>query len=171
MLVDLDLDAIMANSFVEKAQETIGRPFPRPVRLGKGLYTNMMMGAYLLQDVGMLVTEYPYDPLFDSSMKDLDVDARLKRLREIWEEDRPDDHGVCDYPEQVVEVYPKIQTDLRPLVILFNKCNRQDGTLTFRWHKQGPYIGTQNPRYEHARDDGHIDTVWLFSVVQVTRGK
>lgn len=167
MLVDLDLDAVMESSYVEASQRVLGRTFPRPERLGKGIYTNVMMGAYLLQDVGMLVTEYPYDPLFDPSMNDLDVGARLKRLREIWEEDRPDDYGVCDYPEQVLEVYPKIETDPRSLVIIVDECSRDNGRLTFRWHKEGPYIGTQEPQHEHSYDDTHIDTVWRFHVVQV----
>lgn len=167
MLVDLDIDAIMNNSYVEKSQEILGRPFPRPVRLGRGLYTNMMMGSYLLEDVGMLVTEYPNDPLFDPSMEGLDTGARLKRLREIWEEDRPDDYGVCDYPEQVLEHYPKIETDPRSLIIILIECTRENDRLSFRWHKQGPYIGTQEPRHESAHDDTHIEVVWLFHVVQV----
>ena len=55
--------------------------------------------------------------------------------------------------------------------VSFTRLNRKDESPKdgWRWHKWGPYIGTQKPQHEYLYDDTHIDTVWVHHVHEFTK--
>ena len=87
-----------------------------------------------------------------------------QRLAECF--NAPSDYGVCDTPEQVLEKWPSLLTDENRFVILFTEITRKDNP-GWRWHKNGEYIGTQNPEYEHIGDEKDIERVLMFSIVRL----
>lgn len=88
-----------------------------------------------------------------------------KRINELLE--GPPDFGVCDTPEQVLETYPSLATDENRFVILFTEIDRKYHP-DWRWHKNGRYIGTQNPEWEHlGEEDESIQKVLTFSVIRL----
>lgn len=80
-------------------------------------------------------------------------------------------YGVCDNPEQMLAHYDGVLNScIRRYCVFFTRLDRQDEPPEggWRWHKWGPYIGTQNPRHEYLYDDTHIDTVWCYHVYELT---
>ena len=81
----------------------------------------------------------------------------------------PHDYGVCDYPEQVLEKFPKLAEDPRRFMITcqrVTKSSQEDGG--WRWHKWGEYIGDKNPKSEYLKDeDDSISEVYIFHVLQL----
>jgi hypothetical protein len=107
--------------------------------------------------------------LDDSSLTDTQKDELSGPLREALNEllEGPQDYGVCDTPEQVVQAWPSLVTDENRFVILFTEINRKD-CPDWRWHKNGRYIGNQNSQYEHLGDeDESIQQVLTFSIVRL----
>ncbi len=81
-------------------------------------------------------------------------------------------YGVCDSPAQFLEHYKGvIHSDLRYYCVAFTRLDRKDQSADggWRWHKWGPYIGTQKPQHEYLYDDTHIDTVWVYHVYELTK--
>lgn len=108
--------------------------------------------------------------LDDTTLTEEQKDERAIPLRTRITEllEGPADYGVCDTPEQVLEAWPSLATDAENrFVILFNLIHR-DQYPDWRWHKNGRYIGTQNPEWEHLGDeDESIQQVLTFSVVRL----
>jgi hypothetical protein len=74
-------------------------------------------------------------------------------------------YGVCDTPQQVVDLYG---LDVLPgrFVVCFVRIRKdkepeRDG---WRWHKWGPYIGTQDPQWEYLYDEPNIEEVFTFHI-------
>lgn len=76
-------------------------------------------------------------------------------------------YGVCDSPEQLLEFYD-FEKDARKLVIfmycLQKKYEQENG---WRWHKNGVYIGNQQPQAEYLFDEPVIERIWSFHICQV----
>lgn len=97
--------------------------------------------------------------------KDEQAGPIRKRINELLE--GPPDYGVCDTPEQVLETWPSLATDENRFVILFTEINREHHP-DWRWHKNGRYIGTQNPEWEHlGEEDESIQKVLTFSIIRL----
>jgi len=98
-----------------------------------------------------------------------------KRSEEYWaakdqqSKDFPNDYGVCDYPEQVAELFPKLKTDPRRFIITAREIRKKDQPEHdgWRWHKWGSYIGTQNSHAEYLADEDEIESVWVFSIIEL----
>lgn len=134
---------------------------PLPTRLGVGMYFNLYEPAieHLVENA------HPFDPMhFEGT-----TEERIRNAQRHYEEDLPEDYGVCDSPEQVIRTWPQIATDERPFIILFNRVDRADQPAEggWRWHKWGRYIGTHEPKHEYLYDEDDIDYVLLFSVLQL----
>lgn len=134
---------------------------PMPSQLGVGMYDNLFEPAveHLVENT------HPFDPLFFEGTQE----ERFENLRRHYEEDRPDDYGVCDYPTQVIERWPQLATDERPFILLFSEIDRakQPPDGGWRWHKWGRYIGTREPQCEYLYDEPEIDLVYVFHILQV----
>lgn len=79
-------------------------------------------------------------------------------------------YGVCDSPEQLISLLPEeVTAGPRQFVvsmvqILKSKTAPEGG---WRWHKWGPYIGSQSPTCEYLYDEPDIDEVWTYSIYEV----
>lgn len=80
-------------------------------------------------------------------------------------------YGVADRIDQVVDLYNKNEGGWFKgnHVILCRKVtkNPNNPCSGWRWHKWGPYIGTQNPQCEYLNDEPQIDEVITFSIYKV----
>lgn len=79
-------------------------------------------------------------------------------------------YGVCDSPEQLMELLPKIVTEgpdkyVISMVNLKKADEPQDGG--WRWHKWGPYIGKQEPECEYLAHEPKIEEIWTYHVYKV----
>lgn len=83
--------------------------------------------------------------------------------------DGPNDYGVCDTVDQVVEKWPELLTDPRRFIICFTQIDRADQPEHggWRWHKWGEYIGTKEPMSEYLADEPEIDSVLCFSIIEL----
>ncbi len=78
------------------------------------------------------------------------------------------EYGVVDSPEQLLGFYD-FEGDPRQLFISMVEIRREDEESQggWRYHKWGPYYGTQKPEHEYLYDDKHIDAVWTYHVYEV----
>lgn len=128
--------------------------------VGKGHYLDVPSWAIEF----LRAAKHPLDPTFTGGSDE----ERMAAIVRHFKEDHPEEYGICDYPGQVLERWPCLETDERTFVILFIRHRRAiESESCWRWHKQGRYIGTQDPQGEYFRDDKHIDVVYGFEVVQI----
>ena len=78
-------------------------------------------------------------------------------------------YGLCDSPEQLMELYPHLDDDDVPRVVGFQYIVRKNQSPQggFRYHKNGNYVGRQRPRHEYLYDDTHIDHIISFHIYRV----
>lgn len=83
-----------------------------------------------------------------------------------------DHYGVCDSPEQLLAYLPHLADDPELYMVAMVEIRRehQSDWGGWRWHKWGPYIGTQNPQHEYLYDEKHIDSVFTYHVYRVMMG-
>jgi hypothetical protein len=79
-------------------------------------------------------------------------------------------YGVCDRPAQIINACPELVTDeTRKFVIsitpIEKKSQPSDGG--WRWHKWGPYIGTQDPCCEYIYDEPKIERVYCYHIYEL----
>ena len=74
-------------------------------------------------------------------------------------------YGVCDTPEQVVMRYGLDELPGK-FVVTFVRIRKDEEPQRdgWRWHKWGPYIGTQHPRCEYIADEPDIQEVFTFHI-------
>jgi hypothetical protein len=132
-----------------------------PEQLGVGMYLNL----YQPSIQHLVVDEHPFDPLFSKGTQE----ERFAAIRQHYDEDSPEDYGVCDQPMQVIQRWPQIATDERPFILAFDKVRRADQPAEggWRWHKWGRYIGNREPKHEYLYDEPEIDSVYLFQIYQL----
>lgn len=77
--------------------------------------------------------------------------------------------GVCDSYEQILEHFPSLITSDKKYIVALSKVTKGiEGTpYGWRWHKWGPYIGTQKPTTEYLYDEPNIDTVYTFTILEI----
>lgn len=80
-------------------------------------------------------------------------------------------YGVIDKPEQLLELYD-FDADPRRFFIsvtpMLKQHQSEDGG--WRWHKWGPYLGSQRPTMEYLYDEPVIEEVWVYHIYQLTEG-
>lgn len=80
-------------------------------------------------------------------------------------------YGVADNLEQVVRHYEATirNPDVRAAIGVYPVWREhQPPHNGWRYHKNGEYIGSQNPQHEYLADDTHIDYVLTFHVYRVS---
>src|SRR5258708_7299062 len=118
MLVDLpqgfytSLEEINHGEYLRVLKKLDIDGYPIPVRVGKGLYLTHLNFNHDLGE--LVVTEHPFEPWFDRR-RSLTSDEQITALKDSFGTDHPRDFGVCDYPEQVVECWPEIESCDKPV--------------------------------------------------------
>lgn len=76
--------------------------------------------------------------------------------------------GVADSVEQLLGKYPFLVEDDHQYLITVATVTRAEQPRHggWRWHKNGDYVGEQDPQHEHLYDDTHIDEVVTFNVYE-----
>lgn len=170
MLVDLiePLD-VFADDRMAAILAVIEPDPPRIERLSQGLYRGGLNATLLMESV--IENEYPFDPIQPPEEFDRDEWFR-EMVRRYQDETYPSDYGVVDYPAQVVEMFPLVIEDERPLIITFGEVRKdhQSDWGGWRWHKWGTYYGVHEPQCEYLYDEPDIDAVWVFHIMQVKEG-
>jgi hypothetical protein len=76
-------------------------------------------------------------------------------------------YGVIDSPEQFREYFGKVlEDDPRDFFVALTEIRKDEEPEEggWRWHKWGPYYGTQNPQCEYIYDEPEIESVYLFQI-------
>jgi hypothetical protein len=77
-------------------------------------------------------------------------------------------YGVCDDVEQLLSACPELEAPGRKFVVtvtpVYKEAQSPDGG--WRWHKWGPYIGTQNPQCEYLYHEPDIEQVYCFHIYE-----
>lgn len=99
-----------------------------------------------------------------------ELEFRGSQIFELDYPDLPGDfpcYGVCDSPKQLMRKLPEeILKSKKPYVISMVRIrkNEQSEVGGWRWHKWGPYIGTQKPTCEYLYDEPQIEKVWTYHI-------
>jgi hypothetical protein len=77
-------------------------------------------------------------------------------------------YGVCDSPFQLLSAFD-FESDSRIFCLSFVPIEKVDQPESggWRWHKWGPYIGTQTPTCEYLADEPEIDLVWTYQIYEI----
>lgn len=106
------------------------------------------------------------DPSYDEevAIRSLPLEDRLAYYR-----DTPSTYCVCDTPEQAVAYWQaRVDDPDRNYLIILTPIHRQPGnTGGWRWHKWGPYIGTQQPQCEYLDDEPEIEMVYVAHIYEL----
>lgn len=80
--------------------------------------------------------------------------------------DAASEYGVCDSPEQFMELIGKHLDAIedQEFVVSFVKLCKADEPPDggWRWHKWGPYIGTQKQRCEYLAHEPEVEVVYTY---------
>ena len=76
------------------------------------------------------------------------------------------DYGVCDDYKQILEQYTYLHDPVAKYVIVLHKITKKHNS-SWRWHKNGPYIGTQNHRCEYIGDEPEVEQVYSFQIFHI----
>jgi hypothetical protein len=87
------------------------------------------------------------------------------------DEDKPDyrgPYGVCDSIQNLLEVYPELQTSDREFTVLMTPIVKaeQPASGGWRWHKWGSYIGIQNHTCEYIYDEPDVFLVYVYHIYE-----
>lgn len=100
-------------------------------------------------------------------------DERMESKEYIFDYDLSS-YGVADNVHQLLAHYHAvIGNPDNNIIITLREVKRENQSESggWRWHKNGPYIGTQDPQCEYLFDDVHIDKVLQFHVYAVHYNK
>ena len=77
-------------------------------------------------------------------------------------------YGVCDDVDQLLSQYPELEADGREFAVTLTPVikSEQPETGGWRWHKWGPYIGTQNSQCEYLYDEDGIERVYCYHIYE-----
>jgi hypothetical protein len=77
-------------------------------------------------------------------------------------------YGVCDSIEQLLEACPELESSDRQFVVTLSRVRKEDQPTDggWRWHKWGPYIGTQNSYSEYLHDELEVNEVFCYSIYE-----
>jgi len=155
-------------------------------RVARGLYLRDATFELLSRD--LVKSAYPFDALGKAYWKRLHEDyktfgddkvhedagviarrAEYRRLENAQNENYPNDYGVCDYPEQILEKFPKLAEDPRRFLIMFMKFSKKDQPSRdgWRWEKWGNYVGEQETLADYLADEPHIEQVYSFHIFEL----
>lgn len=166
MLVDVDVPP-PADQRMASILSILSDGNPNVVRLDRGLYeVNHHNFDTLLGEA--VVDRYPCDG-YDK----VPADSNFVEFITEWmaaHPGLPPSYGVCDTPSQLVNKYPTLDTDPRPLVASFTPIHKsaQHPHGGWRWHKWGTYIGEQQRvGCEYLADEPHIELVYTYQIIEI----
>jgi len=169
MIVDVPLRAKPLDPHL---QEVLGEIYGshEVQRLRKGFYIKRGWAFDDYIDC-VVISEWPSQDVAEDMKKEFGLE---KALNYLCDENRAPDYGVCDSPEQFYRKYGKqLVNDVRQYCVCFCEIRREDQSEWggWRYHKWGPYIGTQKPQHEYLYDDKHIEKVYTWHIYQVDINK
>ena len=133
-----------------------------PLRISQGIY---LAGHWSLEHLlvgGENVLRKRWKELADA------YHSGTISLLEVAAFDDFDEYGVCDNFEQPIE---KWNLRERPenffLAFVCLKKQDQEPHGGWRWHKWGPYIGTQDPQCEYLYDEPVIEQVFTYQIYEL----
>lgn len=93
-------------------------------------------------------------------------------LKNEWPEFKNKDFnsfGVCDNYKQIIESCPELTKSNRKFIISITPVekSKQPAEGGWRWHKWGPYIGTQKPKFEYLHDEPAIEKVFVYHIYEI----
>lgn len=110
------------------------------------------------------------DPSYDeeAAIRSLPLEDRL-----AYYYNTPSTYCVCDNPEQAVTYWQaRVNDPDRHYIVILVPIRRQPGnTGGWRWHKWGPYIGTQWPQCEYIDDEPEIEMVYVANIYELRQKK
>ena len=106
-------------------------------------------------------------PLMEEHRKHLEEKGRFPEPDEFRS-----DYGVADDLDQIRAYYKsEIEDPQRYFVIGVTPVEKDPDNAGkgggWRWHKWGPYIGTQDPQCEYLDDEPEIDKIFVFSLYEL----
>lgn len=88
------------------------------------------------------------------------------------------EYGVCDSWQQLLEYYPHLEKSEDKYAVTLVRITKKDnqdengsGYGGWRWHKWGPYIGTQKPQCEYIGDEPEIEEVFTYHIYLIEEAK
>lgn len=122
---------------------------------------------------GHKLVEWPNEPASRAILQKIYALSEAERLdgeasKLLWEQYNalPPDYGVADSIEQVLEKYDWFEKSERMFVIFYEKLTPTTHP-GWRWHKNGEYIGVQEPAHEHLGDEPVITEVISWQAVEI----
>jgi hypothetical protein len=79
-------------------------------------------------------------------------------------------YGVIDHPGQFREYFGQVlEDDPRDFFVALTEIRKDEEEAEdgWRWHKWGPYYGTQKPQCEYIYDEPEIERVYLFQIYEL----
>lgn len=97
------------------------------------------------------------------------LDYSYENIEELPFIDGLNPFGVCDHYSQILEKSSEIKNSNRKFVISITPILKQNQPKEggWRWHKWGPYIGTQTQTTEYLHDEPEIEKVYVFHVYEL----
>lgn len=139
MLVDMDLTT--AREYLAEVAKMSGLSEPRPI-------VWVARGAYIT----------PLSHFIDTTNPTFEWRDNL---------DEPSCYGVVDSPQQFFELFgDTLDANPKRMFVCFTPVAKEwepeEGG--WRWHKWGPYYGTQEPQCEYMYDEPDIELVYTYSL-------
>lgn len=79
-------------------------------------------------------------------------------------------YGVCDSVENLLSYIPELEASARKFVVRMTSEERdienKGGGGGWRWHKWGPYIGSQDPQCEYLDDEPLIEKIYTYHIYE-----
>lgn len=130
----------------------------------------------MLKDIAGLVNRPSVTRLMEGVYACGHFNFELEFRRQDYKKDYPrfetgfNCYGVCDSVEQLLTHLPeeviKGEKEYAVSVVLLEK-KYEPAEGGWRWHKWGPYIGTQNPQCEYLYDEPEIEDVLVYHVYEI----
>lgn len=78
------------------------------------------------------------------------------------------EYGVCDNYQQILDQEPALQDPNRQFFITLKSVKKSEESSWggWRWHKWGPYIGTQKPTCEYLYDEPVIEEIFVYHIYE-----
>lgn len=154
---------------------------PNPIYITLGMSVDVEVyktGLYILNhhNFSNMVNRNVWDSLFTYE----DCEALHNVFRNDFTEEERDEwqakfakvfeipsHGVCDSPDQFMEVFGKQLTESpNECCVSFCRVDKEDQPENggWRWHKWGEYYGKGDPQYEYLYDEPDFTHIYCFNI-------
>lgn len=137
--------------YTQKTKELGIPPFPEVIKLHEGIYISSFYHNYS----HTIANKHNNNP----------------RLYEYYPSTELPSYGVCDNYQQILKHYKEIINDPhKHYTIGLTPVTKEDQSPNggWRWHKWGPYIGTQKPKTEYLYDEPTITLIYTYEIIELT---